>query len=36
MLAAFADAGVGARPYRAAVASEGVRVLGADEALVAA
>jgi homoserine kinase len=36
MLAAFAAAGVGARPYRAAVASEGVRVLGADEALVAA
>jgi homoserine kinase len=36
MLAAFAAAGVGARPYRAAVASQGVRVLGADEALVAA
>jgi homoserine kinase len=36
MLAAFAAAGVGARPYRAPVASEGVRVLGADDALVAA
>ena len=36
MLEAFAKAGLGARAYRAPVSSEGVRVLGADEALVAA
>jgi homoserine kinase len=36
MSAAFAKAGVDARAYRAPVRSEGVRVLGADEALVAA
>lgn len=36
MSAAFANAGVSARAYRAPVASEGVRVLGANEALVAA
>lgn len=36
MAAAFAKAGVEARAYRAPVASEGVRVLGADEALAAA
>jgi homoserine kinase len=36
MSAAFADTGVAARAYRAPVASDGVRVLGADEALVAA
>jgi homoserine kinase len=36
MLEAFANAGLEARAYRAPVASQGVRVLGADEALVAA
>ena len=36
MLEAFAKTGLGARAYRAPVSSEGVRVLGADEALVAA
>jgi homoserine kinase len=36
MLEAFARAGLAARAYRAPVSSEGVRVLGADEALVAA
>jgi homoserine kinase len=36
MLEAFAKAGLAARAYRAPVSSEGVRVLGADEALVAA
>lgn len=36
MLAAFANAGLKARAYRAPVSSEGVRVLSADEALVAA
>lgn len=36
MLAAFARAGVEARAYRAPVASEGARLLNADEALVAA
>jgi len=36
MSAAFSNAGVEARAYRAPVASEGVRVLGADEAMVAA
>jgi homoserine kinase len=36
MAAAFAAAGIEARAYRAPVASEGVRVSGADEALVAA
>jgi homoserine kinase len=36
MSAAFATAGVSARAYRAPVASEGVKVVAADEALVAA
>ena len=36
MAAAFAEAGIAADAYRAAVASEGVRVVGADEELVAA
>lgn len=36
MGAAFASAGIKARAYRAPVASAGVRVLGADEALAAA
>jgi homoserine kinase len=36
MAGAFAEAGVEARAYRAPVASEGVRVAGADETLVAA
>ncbi|SRR5258708_5071976 len=36
MARAFADAGMDARAYRAPVASEGVRVVGVDEALVAA
>lgn len=36
MSAAFAKAGVAVRAYRAPVASEGARVMGADEALVAA
>lgn len=36
MLEAFTKAGLAARAYRAPVSSEGVRVLGADEALVAA
>ena len=36
MANAFAAAGVQARAYRASVASDGVRVAGADEALVAA
>lgn len=36
MAAAFAEAGVGARAYRAPVASEGVKVAAAGETLVAA
>jgi hypothetical protein len=36
MSAAFAKAGVEVRAYRAPVASDGARVMGADEALVAA
>lgn len=36
MSEAFADAGIEARAYRAPVASEGVRLLGADETLEAA
>ena len=36
MAGAFAEAGGEARAYRAPVASEGVRVAGADETLVAA
>lgn len=36
MSEAFTNTGIGARAYRAPVASEGVRVLGPEEALVAA
>jgi hypothetical protein len=36
MSVAFAEAGIEVRAYRAPVGSEGARVMGADEALVAA